>query len=114
MITKLRVHNGCNNVEDGDLDDIIFNLSSDCFGDVGDSTDLNSGVDVSVLRDGVVGVNSEIAVVVSSNSVALSKVQTKKNLFNCIEKFVFALWESRKDLLFNSAAAGGVNIQVDT
>eukprot|EP00121_Abeoforma_whisleri_P011644 Awhi_evm1s10746 len=56
-----------------------------------DSKDANSGVDVSV-RVARKGVNSEV-VVVSSNSVALTKLQTSKNLFNCIDKFVFILWE---------------------
>eukprot|EP00121_Abeoforma_whisleri_P011926 Awhi_evm1s11007 len=56
------------NIEDGDLDVIIFNLSSN-FNDVSDSTDVDSDVDVSV------------PVVVGSNSVALTKLHIKKNLF---------------------------------
>eukprot|EP00121_Abeoforma_whisleri_P002941 Awhi_evm2s2643 len=97
-------------VEDSDLDDIIFNLPSDFFSDVSDSTDVDSGVGVSVpvVRNGVVGVDSEV-VVVSSNFVALTKLPTKKNLVNCIDKLVFALWESRKDFLLHLASTGGVD-----
>eukprot|EP00121_Abeoforma_whisleri_P011842 Awhi_evm1s10927 len=58
----------------------IFSPPSNFFSDVSDSTNINSGVDVSVPV--VVGVNSEV-VVVSSDSVALTKLQTKKNLVNC-------------------------------
>eukprot|EP00121_Abeoforma_whisleri_P009422 Awhi_evm1s8663 len=85
---SIQVVSESDNVEDDDLDDIIFNLPCNFFSDVSGSTDIVSGVDVSVpvVRNGVVGVNSEV-VVVSSNSVALTKLQTKKNLVNCIDKF---------------------------
>eukprot|EP00121_Abeoforma_whisleri_P007026 Awhi_evm1s6402 len=58
---SIQVVSESDNVEDDDLDDIIFNLPCNFFSDVSGSTDIVSGVDVSVpvVRNGVVGVNSE-------------------------------------------------------
>eukprot|EP00121_Abeoforma_whisleri_P012826 Awhi_evm1s11838 len=58
---SIQVMSESDNLEDDDLDDIIFNLPRNFFIDVSDSTDVNSGVDgsVPVARNGVVGVNGE-------------------------------------------------------